>query len=135
MALTVRQGGVTVTLDSGLEKLARTAIEESLPGGLALMEREAAEVADFAYDEWPVESGKSRAGLEMRTVIDVGRSTATVEIRNDVEYAPYIKPKVWHGAYTAWQKLVRGPMTALRKELIDKLGPQIVESIRRARGR
>lgn len=129
--LQVRQGNVTVTLDDGLEKLARAAIENVLPGVLDEMTRLAAEVASDAHADWPVKTGKSAAGIRLVQELDLGRSSVAVRIRNDVSYAIYVKPAVWHGATTAWERLIRKPMADLHRELTERLGPQIVEALRR----
>lgn len=133
MAFKARDGNVTVELDDGLEDLARAAIEKVMPGVLARIETDVLSLVEFAYDEWPVKTGESRGGLERNTVLDMGRSEIRGEIRNDVPYAIYVRPAAWHGATTAWQRLVRGPMGSLHKELTDELGPVIVEALRRSR--
>lgn len=132
MTTVFRDGNVTVTLDDAWTKLARQAVDAALPGVLKTMEREVAQLADAAAEEWPVRTGKSRAGLEVVTSIDVGRSEVKVSIRNDVPYAIYVRPKVWHGAATAWSRLVQGPMGKLQVELVQILGPEILAAIRRA---
>jgi hypothetical protein len=127
-----RDGNVTVTLDDGLTRLARAAIDNVLPGVLATMEREVAQLADLAAEDWPVVSGVSRAGLQVTTTIDVGKSQVKVGVRNDVPYAIFVRPKAWHGASTAWARLVQKPMGVLHLELVEVLGPQIIEAVRRA---
>lgn len=130
LAFRVRDGNVTVTLDDGLSDLVAAAIDRALPGVRARMVADSAEILDFAVDEWPVKTGRSRAGLELVQELDLGRSSFAVRARNDVDYAIFVKPAKWHGATTAWQRLVRGPMTSLHKELTETLGPVIVAALR-----
>ena len=130
-AFRARDGNVTVTLDDTLERLVRAAAEKVLPGVLKVMEAGVSEVLDEAHDDWPVKTGRSRAGLQRSTELDLGRSAITVRARNDVPYAIYVKPAAWHGATTAWQRLVRSPMGALHKEFVEQLGPVIVEQLRK----
>lgn len=132
MTFRARAGNVTVELDEGLDKLVGQAIDLALPGIRAVMFREVAQLADLARDGWPVVTGRSRDGLQVVEEIDINRGTYTVRIRDDVPYAIYVRPKAWHGATTAWQRLVRGPMGKLHLELVPLLGPEIIERIRRA---
>lgn len=125
-----RAGDVTVTLSDELETLVRATIERALPGVLDRMERDTGELLDHARGDWPVKTGQSRNGLEQHTRVDAEITEISVEIRNDVPYAIYVRPAKWHGATTAWQRLVRGPVGSLHAELTRELGPLIVEALR-----
>ena len=132
MGFRVRDGNVTVTIDDALEDLVAAAIDRALPGVRARMTADTTELLEHAEGEWPVKTGRSRAGLEQVEELDIGRSSFTTRIRNDVPYAIFVVPAKWHGATTAWQRLVRGPMASLHKEFTEILGPVIVEGLRSA---
>jgi hypothetical protein len=129
VGLTVRDGRATVTLDDGLERIARRAIDEALPGVLELLEREGAAVLEDARAQWPVRSGRSRDGLAVRTVLDLGKGEVVVEIVNAVEYAPWVRPAAWYGSTTAWARLVRDPMRAAHKRAVDQVGRLVVDRL------
>lgn len=136
MSFVARDGNVTVTLDDGLQKLVKAAIDKALPGVRQVMGSEAATILDEAQSEWPVQSGNSRDGLALREELDLGRSSYAIRIvanaNGRAPYTVYVRPRAWHGATTAWARLVRGPMVKLHKELVDTLGPQITAAIRAA---
>lgn len=129
-----RQGNVSVSLDRDQAKFVSQAIEAALPGVRLAIHTEVQAIMDNAHAEWPVGKARkalhSRDALEIRETVDLDRATYTASIRNDVKYAPYVKPRKWHGATTAWQRLVRGPMAALAKKLTTTLGPAITAAIR-----
>jgi hypothetical protein len=133
VALTFRDGKVTVSVDGDLERLARVAVDQALPGVREVMLREVKTIWAEALDEWPVETGKSRRGLKVVDEIDIGRSAYVVRIIADANhnapYTIYVKPAKWHGATTAWQRLIRGPMFVLHRELAEDIGAAIVAGV------
>jgi hypothetical protein len=139
MSFIARDGGVTVTLDDGLEKLVKATIDAALPGVREKMLAESVTLIDDAQAEWPVgDDGPphSRDGLALREELDLGRSSYAVRIvgnvNGDTPYTVYVRPKAWHGATTAWARLCRSPMTKLHKELVKTLGPIITAAIKRS---
>lgn len=130
MPIVVRNGPVTVTLSDDAERLARGVVESLYPSILARVEREVDELVADAAATWPVKTGVSRAGMKRETRIDATGETISVHAVNDVPYAIFVRPKRWHGATTAWQRLVRTPMGLLRKRLLSELGPAILEVMR-----
>jgi hypothetical protein len=129
MGFRYRQGGVTVTLDDGLERFARAAVEAAAPGALKALRENVKPVFDAAYAAWPVKTGISRDGLDMTETVDADRSTISVGIRNDVPYAIFVRPKAWYQATTAWQRLVRGPMLKVEKRIVTDLVRRIGEEM------
>jgi hypothetical protein len=129
----VREGNVTVKLSDDLEVLARRALEEVAPGVMRALEEEAERVRNDAYRAWPVRTGVSREGLRAVTEITLDGDVRAA-VRNDVDYAPYIRPLSLHGATTAWQRWVRAPMTEAHKRLVRELGPIIIAALRGRRG-
>lgn len=124
-------GNVTVTLSDALDNLVEAA-EDDVPGAvLEALQVTVGEVHDDALRGWPVVTGRSRAGLV--TVSETDGNTISVAERNDVPYAPFIVPKAYHGATTAWQRLVRGPIYARRTRVLEVLGVNIVRALRRGR--
>jgi hypothetical protein len=75
--------------------------------------------------------GREPRGLKLVEELDLGKSSYAVRLRNDVGYAIYVRPRKWHGATTAWQRLCRSPMGKLHAELVKTLGPQIIAAIRK----
>jgi hypothetical protein len=124
-----KQGNVSVRMSDALSVIARRAVDRVMPGVLARIEAETRALADQARNDWPVKTGTSKAGLEERTVVDVGRSEVRGEIRNPVAYAHMIKPLELYGTTTAWAAYVRGPMVKLQKRLATELGPVIVAAL------
>lgn len=127
-----REGGVTVQFSEELDRLARNLIDELVPGLLAALEAEVGEVLAVARSEWPIKTGKSNKGLVMVTEIQRGGELIVVGIRNDVPYAPYVRPKEWFGATTAWSRLVRLRMSAVNKQVVRKFQPILLEAMRKA---
>lgn len=124
-----RDGDVSVTLDESLADLARRAVDAVLPGVTLAMERAIGELLVAARASWPVKTGRSRDGLTQVTVITPG-SSVRVAIETHVPYTFFIKPKSLHGANTAWQRWVRGPVTGARKQISVDVGPVIVAALR-----
>jgi hypothetical protein len=128
--IVVRSGPVTVALGGEAEALARAAAERLYPAILGRIELEVDAIVADARDAWPIKTGTSRAGLARETRIDPSAETISVHLVNDVPYAIFVRPKKWHGATTAWQRLVRGPVGSLRLRLRRELGPAILEVLR-----
>lgn len=124
----LRDGDVTVTLDEDLADLARRAVDAVLPGVTRAMGRAIGEILVAARASWPVKTGRSRDGLAQVTAITTDSVRVAIETR--VPYTFFIKPQSLHGASTAWQRWVRGPVTAARKDLEGELGPVIVAALR-----
>lgn len=120
-------GGVTVEYDDVFGDLLRRAVDDVAPGLLSTIERRYAKVHSYAKRRWPKDTGKSRAGLILVTAIDLVRQQVTVEIRNDVDYAIYVRlyGRVY-GATTAWQRLVRDRIKPVNAKLRDELLPIVV---------
>lgn len=135
VAFRAKSGSVTVTLDDTLERVAKQAVELALGEARTEMLKGMQEIADAAVDEWPV--GKqpkpvhSRDGITLVEEIDLNLSRYTVRILNPVPWAPYVRPSKWYGATTAWQRLVRGPVDKLKKELVDTIGPKLTAAIQK----
>lgn len=129
--LRAKAGKVTVEYDDVLDRLYRAAAEKLAPGLLSTCEATLEAVRDKAAAEWPVKTGRSRAGLEVVSSIDVNSGRLTVQIRNDVTYAVYVPLASTFGASTAWQRLVRDPGRRALKELAKKLGPVTLDLLRR----
>lgn len=108
-------------------------MDELVPGVVAALEAEVREVLAIAKSEWPIKSGRSNKGLVMVTEIRNG-DTLVVGIRNDVPYAPWVRPKEWFGATTAWQRLVRGRIVIVNREVVKRFQPILIEAMRRASG-
>jgi hypothetical protein len=131
MALRVSEGGVTFSVDSGVEDLVRRAIEQASPGVVAAVEKEVRLVAEDARDQWPVKTGRSKAGLTLTTIVSTDDVRA--RIYDDVPYVFYIRPTDLGGKKTAWNTYVQIPMRTAAKHLAeDILGPAIVAAIRGA---
>lgn len=124
------EGGVTVTLSGDLEEFALRAVDLCLPGIRQKMEAEVANIIEEAREEWPIVTGQSRDGLTR--VTQIGTTYVRVLVLNDVVHAKFVRPKKWYGADTAWQRLVRGPVSVLHKRLAIELGPEITAALRRA---
>lgn len=125
----VRDGDVTVSLDGDLDRWARDAVDACLPGVLDLCERAIDETLEDAKFDWPVKTGRSRAALHRASVIALGDGVE-VQIRSQgVPYAFYIKPRVLHGADTAWNRYVKKPVRAVAEKLAERLAPVIAEGV------
>lgn len=130
MALRISDGGAYALLDDELEAFVRRAIEASSEGVLDTVTKAGVALADDARDQWPVKTGVSKAGLELAIKVDLKGLRVIAEVRNDVPYAIYIKPKVLHGASTAWQRYVRGPAKVAQKNLEADLVDAIIARVR-----
>jgi hypothetical protein len=126
----IREGGVTVELSDVFDRIARDTIERLIPGAIALLEAEIREVHAIARSEWPIKTGKSSAGLKVFT--EIRGEELRVGIENSVPYAVWVRPKEWFGSTTAWQRLVRGRVVIVNREISKKLGPVIIEAMRKA---
>lgn len=135
MALVYQDGPAKIRVSDTLERLTRAAVEEVYPGVLPQVEKAVRDLVADAAATWPVKTGVSRAGLDTEVRYDAGKNTISVHAVNDVPYAIFVRPKAWHGATTAWQRLVRGPMVALRKRVMTTLGPKILEILRAGAGK
>lgn len=126
-----REGNVTVTVGDELQRWVDELIRSTAHEVLGAIELEVDRVYRAAVSDWPVKTGRSRAGL--RTALTLDRTQARVEgsVLALVPYSVYIKPRKLRGRTTAWQEYVRGPMTAARKRLVAQLGDVIVTGGRR----
>ena len=130
MATRFREGNVTVELTGDLEKLALEAVDRLLPGVREQMEANARDIWNSARGEWPVKSGRSRAGLELLT--EIRDDAVLVKILNDVPYAVYVRPRDWFGVTTAWARLVKTPMKAAAKDLAKTVGKVLIDAMKRS---
>jgi hypothetical protein len=129
----VSDGDVTVTLDDDLERLARRCVDAVLPSVTDAMEEKVDHRVAAAKMPWPVVTGRSSEGLHRVTTLTLG-SGVRVSVDTSVPYTFYIRPKSLHGAQTAWNRWVRGPMVVDRADLARTLGPVIVNALRRDMG-
>jgi hypothetical protein len=95
---------------------------------------EVGEVLAVARAEWPIRTGRSRAGLRM--VTEISDDSVRVLIENPIPYAYFVRPKDWFGAETAWMRLVRKPMKEVGLELVrdPRYGRVIADALREAGG-
>src|SRR5262245_37438317 len=89
------------------------------------------EVWAVAKSEWPIKSGQSNSGLKEFIEVDA-HGNVRAGVRNAVKYAPYVRPKEWFGATTAWQRLVRGRIRIVNKELTRRFLIVIDRTVREA---
>lgn len=115
------EGSVSIAMDDTLERLVRRALDEAAPGVVDRITAETAEVHRLAVSRWPVDTGRSKAGL--REEIIVSPDSVRGRIMNDVEYAPYVRPRWTYNTTTAWSVLVQRPMRAAAERLVKTLGP------------
>lgn len=130
-----REGGVTVTLDEGLARWVEGVIDSTQRAVVDHIEREVQKVYEAARADWPVKTGRSRDGLRTALTFDRTRGRIEGSILALVPYSVYIKPRKLRGKTTAWQAYARGPMTKLKKQLLNELGDVIIAGNRGARGR
>jgi len=127
-----REGDVTVTVDDGLRRWVESLLEET--GGVVYerIERDVRAIFDEAVARWPVKTGRSRDGLRTAVLLDRGAARVEGQILALVPYSVYIKSvKGGLQGKNAWQSLVRGPMTLLKRRLLAELGDVIVGGGRR----
>jgi hypothetical protein len=125
MKLKFSDGPVAIEMDDTLERLVRRALDKAAPGVVDRITIETAEVYRVAKGLWPEKTGRSRAGLRQEVL--VGIDNVRGRIMNDVDYAYYVRPKVFYGSTTAWSEYVQRPM----REAADKLAidlPKLVRS-------
>ena len=108
MKLKFSDGPVAIEMDDTLERLVRRALHKAVPGVVDRITIETAEVYRVAKGLWPEKTGRSRAGLRQEVL--VGIDNVRGRIMNDVDYAYYVRPKVFYGSTTAWAEYVQRPM-------------------------
>ncbi len=133
MSMVVGRGMAQIKLDDGLAANVRQMLARLAPGTLQRMEQEGNAVADEAYNRWPVDSGRSRAALEVVTRIN--RRSVDVTIQNRVDYVKFIRFRrklSGDGGKAVWQTLVVKPAKERTPLLVRDLQGELVAL---ARGR
>lgn len=122
-------GSVTVEMSDELDRIYRAALEKLAPGLVGRITSATKAVFDNAVAQWPVVSGRSKAGLQMSVQISSDQKVIRGRIWNDVEYARYVKPKGLDGK-SAFVELLRKPMALASKELQPGLIEDAVQALR-----
>lgn len=123
------RGTMQVEVDDGTERLVRAALEQTAPTVVREIERRVDQVIADARSAWPVRTGRSRAALVSGLRLP---DADTVEgfVRNDVDYAFYIKGRQ-QGGKSTYVELVRKPMRRAADDIVAELGQAIVTEIER----
>lgn len=123
MSYYVGTGKSKALIQNDLEDIQGT-IDKLLPGARRVLEREAREVYDYAWQRWPVRTGVSRAGLTWGVLIAPDLSMMRGFVANDVDYARFIKsPQVKTGTGHAMTELLRKPVAERADTIAAELGP------------
>lgn len=111
-------GSTTITVDdTELQKTILNILRQAAPALLPALEEARDEVLAGAEKEWPVKSGKSKAGFT--TFEKVTGDAVKVGIDNQVEYVYYIKANDL-GGKSPWQELVVKPAKKKKEQITDK---------------
>lgn len=125
--MVVGRGLAQIKLDDGVAQTVRRALERLAPGTLRRIEREANEIADEAYNRWPVDSGRSREALRVVTILN--RRSIDVTIQDPVDYVKFIKFRrklSGDGGKPVWQTLVARPAKERTPKLVEDLQAELV---------
>lgn len=120
---TYTEGRFTVEVSDTLEQILRRAIQVARPGVLERMEEETRNALDKIVGEWPIKTGRSRAGFKIETTF--GPDSVTTRIVNQVDYALFIRPKEFYGVATGYNRIVKPTMRKAATKLVKELGPRI----------
>jgi len=152
---TYRDGNAEVELDGALDALA-DALMSGAPGVVVrAMEAEAEAILADALATWPVKSGKSRDGFQIRTRFDErGVEVALINTAPHaykIKFSKYTEAELKAGATTArqraflrrrhgqgapadgltmrsvWSERIRKPATRSEKKLAEDIGPQLTD--------
>lgn len=119
-----RSGKATIEMDDTIAASVRRVLDNVAPETTRELQRAADEIADSARAQWPVKTGKSKAGLV--TGLRVTASAVESFIGNDVGYVYYIKGK-GQGGKSTWVTLVRTPGRRLGRKLAVRLGDRLLK--------
>lgn len=125
--LTIGGGIVSVDIDRTLEDIVKQALQRTNPGVLEEMEAVSDKIFDRAIRRWPVDSGKSKQGLEKSRRI-VNFNTLEVFITNKVKYTFFIRGKAQNRRRT-WNVLVSTPGSRAGTRLAEKIGDRLAETL------
>lgn len=131
--LRIRVGDVTATLSRDLGADARRAWDLSSNRAVQSMEAERDRVFDNARSRWPVKTGRSRAGLNDYTQVELGgrnNGRIKVGIDNDVGYTRWVR--LPGGSPFAVTALLRTPMRRASRRLLERLGPELRDQLNKA---
>lgn len=123
----IGRGSMSVTLDDGMDRFVRAALERSAPATLRVLEREGEQLFDDAYARWPVKSGRSRAGLTWGLRLP-DANTVEVFLSNSVEYVYYIRT-LYPGGQHVWTDLVVKPTRKAARKIAEELAEEIANAI------
>lgn len=126
----ISDGGAYAEISGDLEAFVRRTIEASNAGLFARVEKATREIAADGQDQWPVKTGESKKAITVEYRVDLAGCRVIGVISNPVPYAYYIKPKVLHGATTAWQRYIRGPAKQAQEYLALDLVEDLINAVR-----
>ena len=125
MSYYVGTGKTKALITNDLENV-KAYIDKLLPGARAILEREAREVYQYAWQRWPIDTGTSRAGLSWGVLIAPDASFIRGFVMNNVDYARYIKSsQVRTGTGHAMTELLRKPIAERTDTITAELGPAL----------
>ncbi len=124
-----RVGRTTVRI-RGFDAYVKRAQSAAVAQARASLMQRSGVILDDARSKWPVETGRSRAGLEPPRIV-VSGDRVRLTVRNSVDYSANVRIRAQRGL-RAWDVLVREPIRriALQARSIAK---EIGAAIRRRR--
>jgi len=130
MALRIRSGAVTVTLDDGLVRLVERAIRNSNRVVVEAIEDQVQPIHAGAVAGAPVKSGRFKKGLTWALEFDPSSSEIRGKIGSAAPYTHFIKTPIKEGSESVFRDLVARPMRRSGRQLVRDLGPQIAQAWR-----
>lgn len=125
-----RSASVTASLDNGVERIYRRAIERVAPGLLDRLERELDDLEAGARDDWPVKTGFSRGRLRSLVLVSPDHTKLRGTLLNDAPYARFIKGRKLPGSGSAFVELMRKPLRARKAALAQVFGELAARELR-----
>jgi hypothetical protein len=127
--LKIGRGAAMVELNDELSAKLDRVLREAAPRTMDAIERTTEKLATDAQNNWPEKTGRSKAGFEYGVRLP---SLNRVEgyIRNNVDYAYYIKGKAQGGRNT-WQELAVKPVKKALPDLIEDIRDEITGLLKR----
>jgi len=130
MALRIKSGAVTVTLDDGLTRLVERAIRNANGVVIEAIEDQVQPIHADAVAGAPVKSGRFKKGLAWALELDPSSSEIRGKIDSSAPYTHFIKTPIKEGSESVFRDLVVRPMRRGGRQLVRDLGPQIAQAWR-----
>lgn len=129
------KGRATISVSPGLQQHVEMMLRTAAPRTMEKLRQVTGELVDSAAKDWPVKTGKSKAGLNS-VVRLVGNGVVEGVVSNREKYAFMITlpgGAAWAKRLHVWSELVRKPGAKRAPELAEALKLDLIEAAAKGR--